>query len=117
MNKKSILSKKEFSQKSSKKLINIFSKKNVVENSLSSKDLNKSYHSNNPKNKSIFDFGNNSMQNGSDDKNYDNDNNETDIESDDYSNINYQLLEDNFIYNGSNNIYSKEYLSSLKYEE
>ena len=117
MNKKSILSKREFSKKSSKKLINMFSKKNVGDNSLSSKDLNKSYHSSNPKNKSMFDFGNNSMQNGSDDKNYDNDNNETDIESDDYSNINYQLLEDNFIYNGTNNIYSKEYLSSLKYEE
>ena len=59
MNKKSILSKREFSKKSSKKLINMFSKKNVGDNSLSSKDLNKSYHSSNPKNKSMFDFGNN----------------------------------------------------------
>jgi len=64
----------------------------------------------------MFDFWSNSAQNSSEDKN-DGEIYETDIESDDFSNINYQLLEDNYKYNDTNNIYSKEYLSSLKHED
>ena len=81
----------------------------------SSNELSKSFMSN-PKNKSGYDFWNNSnsAQNDSEEKNYDN---ETDIESDDIMNINYQLLENNYIYNDTNNIYSKEYLSSLNMNE
>ena len=83
--------------------------------SASSGDLSKSFISN-PKNKSAYDFWNNSnsAQNDSEEKNYEND---TDIESDDLTNINYQLLENNYIYNYTNNIYSKEYLSSLDINE
>ena len=81
----------------------------------SSNELSKSFMSN-PKNKSGYDFWNNSnsAQNDSEEKNYDN---ETDIESDDIMNINYQLLENNYIYNDTNNIYSKEYISSLNLNE
>ena len=104
-------------KKSSKNLINNYVKNNSVEKNLgSSNDLSKSFYSNNPKNKSMFDFWSNSAQNSSEDKN-DGEIYETDIESDDFSNINYQLLEDNYKYNDTNNIYSKEYLSSLKHED
>ena len=102
------------SKKSSKNIISTSNKLTLSDKNNSSNDLSKSFHSNNPKNKSILDFANNSEQNYSEDKNYDND---TDIDSDDFSNINYQLLENNYIYNDCKNIYSKEYLSSLKYEE
>ena len=78
-------------------------------------ELSKSFQSNNHKNNKIpLDLNNFSTQNDSEDKNYDLD---TELDSDDYSNINYQLLENNSIFNQTNNIYSKEYLSSLKYEE
>ena len=60
--------------------------------------------SNNPKNKTMLDIQNYSMKNSSEDKNIDNENNESDIKSDDCSNINYQLFENNYIFNGSNNI-------------
>ena len=81
----------------------------------SSGELSKSFLSN-PKNKSAYDLWNNSNsgQNDSEDKNYEND---SDIESDDLMNINYQLLENNYIFNDTNNIYSKEYLSSLNANE
>jgi len=81
----------------------------------SSGDLSKSFISN-PKNKSAYDFWNNSnsAQNDSEEKNYENDSND---ESDDIMNINYQLLENNYIFNGTNSIYSKEYLSSLDINE
>ena len=98
--------------KSSKRLF--FNSKKAPESG-SSGDLSKSFMSN-PKNKSAYDFGNNSnsAQNDSEDKNYEN---ETDIGSDDFMNINYQLLENNYIYTDSNNIYSKDYLSSLDSNE
>ena len=81
----------------------------------SSGDLSKSFISN-QKNKSAYDFWNNSnsAQNDSEEKNYENDSND---ESDDIMNINYQLLENNYIFNDTNSIYSKEYLSSLDINE
>ena len=81
----------------------------------SSGDLSKSFISN-PKNKSAYDFWNNSnsAQNDSEEKNYENDSND---DSDDIMNINYQLLENNYIFNDTNSIYSKEYLSSLDINE
>ena len=104
--------------RSSKNLLNInnlsINNKSIIEKNNSSKDLSKSYYSKNPKNNSTFDYANFSEQNDSENKNYDYD---TDIDSDDCLNINYQLLENNYIYNDTNNIYSKVYLSSLKPEE
>jgi hypothetical protein len=87
-------------------------KKSISDKNNSSNDLSRSFYSNNPKN--TLDLGNFSMQNDSSSKNYEVDN---DIDSDDCLNINYQLLENNYIYNETNNIYSKEYLTSLKYDE
>ena len=75
----------------------------------SSGDLSKSFISN-PKNKSVFDMWNNSNSaHDSEEKNYEND---SDVDSDEM-NINYQLLENNYIYSDSNNKYSKDYISSL----
>ena len=88
-------------------------KKSISDKNNSSNDLSRSFYSN-PKNKSTLDFGNFSMQNDSSSKNYEMDN---DLDSDDCLNINYHLLENNYIYNETNNIYSKEYLTSLKYNE
>ena len=119
---RSINSDKNKKQKSNKLNIDyIKSSKNPFLNlkknpeSGSSGDLSKSFMSN-PKNKSAYDFWNNSnsAQNDSEDKNYDYD---SDVESDDLMNINYQLLENNYIFNDTNNIYSKEYLSSLDINE
>ena len=105
---------KRFSkQKSLKNLLNN-ANKNSMSDKNNSSDLSRSFYSSNPKNKSPFEIANFSLQNDSEDKNYDN---YSDIESDDYLNINYQLLENNYIYNDCNNIYSKEYLSSLNNEE
>ena len=60
----------------------------------SSGDLSKSFISN-PKNKSVFDMWNNSNSaHDSEEKNYEND---SDVDSDEM-NINYQLLENNYIY-------------------
>ena len=106
---------RKISKKSSKNFGINLNKLTISDKNNSSNDLSKSFHSNNQKNnKSAFDLANFSLQNDSDSKNYDND---TEIDSEDYSNINYQLLENNYIYNETNNIYSKGYLSSLKYEE
>ena len=91
-------------------LVNI-NKRSISDKNNSSNDLSKSSYSNNPKNKSDNNY---SEQNDSDNKNFDND---TDIDSDDDLNINYQLLENNYNKKDINNIYSKEYLASLKYEE
>ena len=114
MIKRNRFKKMKFFKKSSKNLNNSSIKLTISDKNNSSNDLSKSFHSNNNKNnKSAFDT-NFSMQNDSEDKNYDFD---IEMDSDDYSNINYQLLENNYIYNETNNIYSKEYLTSLKYEE
>ena len=94
-------------------LINNINKKSLSKNN-SSNDLSKSFNSNNKNNKSEINY---SEQNDSANKNNDNDTDITDIDSDDYLNINYQLLELNYIYKDINNIYSKEYLLSLKHED
>ena len=100
--------------KKSSKNFNI-NKLTISDKNNSSNDLSKSFHSNNQKNnRNTLELTNFSLQNDSDSKNYDND---TEVDSEDNSNINYQLLENNYIYNETNNIYSKRYLSSLKYEE
>ena len=75
----------------------------------SSGELSKSFLSN-PKNKSANDFWNNSNS-GQNNSEFD-----SDLESDEM-NLNYQLLENNYVYNESNNIYSKEYLTSLNINE
>ena len=75
----------------------------------SSGDLSKSFMSN-PKNKTVNDFWNNSNS-GPNASEID-----SDLESDEL-NLNYQLLENNYLYNESNNIYSKEYISSLNNSE
>ena len=100
----------DFSKSHKKLRLNL--KKHVDSNS--SGDLSKSFVSN-KNNKSAYDFWNNSNsgQNDSEEKNGEI---ETDVESDEM-NINYQLLENNYIYNDSNNMYSKEYLSSLNLSE
>ena len=110
--KRNKFSEGKFSKKSSKNLFNSTNKNSISDKNNSSADLSKSFHSN--KNKNTYDIANFSSQLDSDDKNYDND---SEIDSDECLNINYQLLENNYIYNDTNNIYSKEYLSSLKYEE
>ena len=81
----------------------------------SSGDLSRSFVSS-PKNKNTTDICNNSSsyQNDSEEKNYEND---TDVDSDDFMNSNYQLLENNYKYNDTYNIYSKEYLSSVDTKE
>ena len=88
-------------------------KKSLSKNN-SSNDLSKSFTSNNQKPKSEINY---SEQNDSANKNNDNDTDITDIDSEDYLNINYQLLELNYVYKDINNIYSKEYLLSLKNED
>ena len=113
MIKKNRFKESKISKKSSKNF-NI-NKLTISDKNNSSNDLSKSFHSNNQKNnRNTLELANFSLQNDSDSKNYDND---TEVDSEDNSNINYQLLENNYIYNESNNIYSKRYLSSLKYEE
>ena len=112
MKKRNNFKEKKILNKSSKNLMHHINKKIISDKNNSSND--KSFYSNNPKNKNVYDFTNNSELNDSENKNYDYD---TDIDSEDCLNINYQLLENNYIYNDTNNIYSKEYLSSLKYEE
>lgn len=92
--------------KSHKKL-NLTLKKNQDSNS--SGDLSKSFMSN-PKNKTVNDFWNNSNS-GQNNSEID-----SDMESDEM-NLNYHLLENNYIYNETNNIYSKEYLSSININE
>ena len=102
-----------FNQKSSKNLFHSANKQSIIDKDKNNNsfDLSKSFYSNNPKNnKSGLEFTITSEQNDSETKNNDND-------SDDFLNINYQLLENNYIYNGTNNIYSKEYLTSLKNED
>ena len=94
-------------------IINNINKKSLSKNN-SSNDLSKSFNSNNQKNKSEINY---SEQNDSANKNNDNDTDITDMDSDYYLNINYQLLEFNYAYKDINNIYSKEYLLSLKYED
>ena len=102
-----------FFRKSNKNIFN--TNKNSISDKNNSSDLSKSFYSKKKqKNRSTLDLANFSLQNDSEEKNYEND---TDIESDDYLNINYQLLENNYIYNDCNNIYSKDYLSSLKIED
>ena len=112
MKKRNRFKEKKILNKSSKNLIYHINKNSISDKNNSSND--KSFYSNNTKNKNVFDFTNYSEQNDSENKNYDYD---TDIDSEDCLNINYQLLENNYIYNDTNNIYSKEYLSSLKNEE
>ena len=91
----------------------LFSNPKLNQESGSSGELSRSFMSN-PKNKSTNDLCNNSIsaQNDSEEKN-----NETDVDSEDFMNMNYQLLENNYIYNDTNNIYSKEYLSCLETNE
>jgi hypothetical protein len=78
----------------------------------SSKEIPKLSISYLPKGKNFSDIGNSSGVNDSHDKNFDS---QDSINEDCISD--YQLLENNYIYNETNNIYSKDYISSLNKSE